>query len=80
MRTKKVKTRGLFDKQYLTCPVCGETFEQTEETCYMINKNYTCSWKCFSNYVKEHQKPKDEQEKPKRGRPKKNVNDKDYSI
>ena len=73
MRTAKVKTKSLFDKNRLICPVCGNPFDENENTCYMINKNYTCSWKCFSDYVKSHQKDCNEQEKPKRGRPRKNA-------
>ena len=73
VKLTRIKKQKEIKKAVNVCPVCHAEFEQDENTCYMINKKYTCSWKCFSNYVKEHQKSKDSQDKPKRGRPRKNV-------
>lgn len=54
----------------VVCPVCGKSFVVTDNHKYLLNGEHTCSWKCFSDYAKEHQKPKGDDVK-KRGRPKK---------
>ena len=58
-----------------TCPVCGKQFKSDIDTNYIIKKDYTCSWKCFSDYVKTHIKQEylETQQTKKRGRPKKDV-------
>lgn len=38
----------------LICPVCGKHFKATEDTRCLINGNYTCDWKCFSDYYNKH--------------------------
>ena len=40
------------------CPVCGETFKITADTCYLICGGYTCSWKCFLDEVKRREAKK----------------------
>lgn len=37
----------------LICPVCGKRFLPSDDTKYLIGKEYTCSWDCFLNKVKE---------------------------
>ena len=37
----------------LICPVCGKQFLPGDESKYLIGKEYTCSWDCFLNKVKE---------------------------
>lgn len=46
-----------------TCPVCHKTFKITEEHKYIINKDFTCSWKCFHDYVFSHTKDKNKNKK-----------------
>jgi uncharacterized C2H2 Zn-finger protein len=33
----------------LLCPICGKLFKVTDNTKYIMNGEYTCSWKCFYN-------------------------------
>lgn len=42
----------------LICPVCMKEFIRTEQHCYILNKEYTCSWDCFISYIKAHPKTK----------------------
>lgn len=42
----------------LVCPVCGEIFEVTTDTKYIITGEYTCDWKCFFNEVNRRTKEK----------------------
>lgn len=37
----------------LICPVCGKRFLPGDDSKYLIGKEYTCSWDCFLNKVKE---------------------------
>lgn len=37
----------------LICPVCGKRFLPSDDSKYLIGKEYTCSWDCFLNKVKE---------------------------
>lgn len=72
----------------LNCSVCGKEFPVDDDTCYICNGGYTCSWKCFLVNNTEVEKKKleekakkaleetvylDTEPKKKRGRPKKNV-------
>lgn len=45
----------------LICPVCGKEFKPNDDTKYIINGGYTCSWKCFLDEAKR----KDEEKKLK---------------
>ena len=40
------------------CPVCHKIFDMADDSKYLINNKYTCSWECFSSYVKTHPKCK----------------------
>ena len=40
------------------CPVCHKMFNMCDDSKYLINNEYTCSWKCFLDYVKAHPKDK----------------------
>ena len=37
----------------LVCPVCGKEFTATEDTKYLVNRQYVCEWKCFLKRAKE---------------------------
>jgi hypothetical protein len=51
------------DKKTLTCPVCGEEFEVTDDTKYIIAGGYTCSWKCFLNEMYRRKEKNDKDRK-----------------
>jgi len=38
------------------CSVCEKQFVATEDDKYIINGGYTCSWKCFLQEFRKHQK------------------------
>ena len=38
------------------CPVCKQKFKLSTDHCYLIKKDYTCSWKCFTIGVQEEEK------------------------
>lgn len=40
------------------CPVCGKQFKMTVDTCYIIGRQYTCSFKCFLKFVKKRESEK----------------------
>lgn len=46
---KPVETEEKADKNTFVCPICQKTFYKTDDTCYFIGENPTCSWKCFLN-------------------------------
>lgn len=53
----------------LICSVCGEIFKATNDTKYIINGGYTCSWKCFLEEAKRrHKNRADNEELPQRKR------------
>lgn len=54
----------------MICPICGKEFEKSEETCYILDGEYTCSWKCFYDAVSRLEKEK-LQSQSKKGIPKK---------
>ena len=33
--------------EVMQCSVCGKTFKVNDDTKYIINGGYTCSWQCF---------------------------------
>ena len=41
-----------------TCPVCGKQFKITEDSCYLIGRQYTCGAKCFLDFVKARETEK----------------------
>lgn len=46
----------------LVCPVCGMWFIRNDDTKYIANGGYTCSWDCFLAAVKKkYQKEEDKQ-------------------
>ena len=52
-RPKKIEVVPCSDATLLTCPVCGTTFEDSEELCFYISQmQKPCSWKCFMNHVR----------------------------
>lgn len=51
------------DKKTLTCSVCGEEFEVTDDTKYIIAGGYTCSWKCFLNEMYRRKEKNDKDRK-----------------
>lgn len=38
------------------CSVCEKQFVATEDSKYIINGGYTCSWKCFLQEFRKRQK------------------------
>ena len=42
----------------LKCSVCGKEFKAHDDTKYIINGGYTCTWKCFLDCCKEKEKNK----------------------
>lgn len=46
-KTRKTRKKSEQPHNTLICPVCGEEFEASENTKYIISGGYTCSWKCF---------------------------------
>ena len=46
-------------QEILICPVCGKEFKLNDDTKYIANGGYTCSWKCFLTFVKQREKEKD---------------------
>ena len=41
-KSELLNPQGLF-----VCSVCGKEFKADDDTRYIINNGYTCSWKCF---------------------------------
>ena len=52
-------------KNTLICTVCGNEFEITDDTKYIIAGGYTCSWKCFLNEM--HKRNKEKNDKNRKG-------------
>jgi hypothetical protein len=50
-RPKKITEDNISNT--LICPVCGKRFLPGDDSKYLIGKEYTCSWECFLNKVKE---------------------------
>ena len=50
-RPKKITEDNI--NNTLICPVCGKRFLPNDDSKYLIGKEYTCSWDCFLNKVKE---------------------------
>lgn len=50
-RPKKITEDNISNT--LICPVCGKRFLLNDDSKYLIGKEYTCSWDCFLNKVKE---------------------------
>ena len=50
-RPKKITEDNI--NNTLICPVCGKRFLPNNDSKYLIGKEYTCSWDCFLNKVKE---------------------------
>ena len=46
-------------EESFVCPVCKKEFFKTEDSKYLINKDYTCSWDCFLRWVKEKEERKE---------------------
>lgn len=45
----------------LACTVCGKEFPVDDDTCFICNGGYTCSWKCFLiNNAEVERKKKEE--------------------
>lgn len=42
----------------LVCPVCGMWFIRNDDTKYIANGGYTCSWECFLVAVKKKEEEK----------------------
>lgn len=40
------------------CPVCKKVFKATDDTKYIAQGGYTCSWQCFLDPVKHPEKYK----------------------
>lgn len=36
----------------LTCSVCNKEFKVSDDTKYICNGGYVCSWKCFINHIR----------------------------
>ena len=55
---------GIINKgDKLVCPICGKEFKVDDDTCYVCNGNYACSWKCFLvNNSKIQEKRKEAEE------------------
>lgn len=50
----------------LICPVCNKEFSASDNTRYIINNGWTCSWKCFKNeHIKQNQEKWDKQKSEK---------------
>lgn len=41
----------------LICPVCNKEFKATDNTRFIINNGWTCSWHCFITEHKKQMKP-----------------------
>lgn len=41
------KLKSIYPQGLFICSVCGKEFEANDDTRYIINNGYTCSWKCF---------------------------------
>ena len=50
-RPKKITEDNI--NNTLICPVCGKRFLPNDDSKYLIGKEYTCSWDCFLDKVKE---------------------------
>lgn len=58
---RKPKTVNASNPQdILICPVCGKEFQKDGNTKFTINREYTCSWKCFRDEVNRHEAMKQE--------------------
>lgn len=47
----------------MQCSVCGKQFKSNDDTKYITNGGYTCSWQCFLDHVKRKEKLKKEEKK-----------------
>ena len=63
-RKNESKSESNSDEK-LICTICGEAFKPNDDTKYIARGGYTCSWDCFSNYVKKREKEKKEEKKEK---------------
>lgn len=53
----------LNDKGMLTCPICQKEFKPSDDTNYIVDGGYTCSWKCFLKEVRRLRKEKEDNSK-----------------
>ena len=37
----------------LICPICEKEFTVSDDTRYLVKSEFTCSWKCFLERVKD---------------------------
>lgn len=54
---------NVYPQGTFVCSVCGKEFVANDNTRYIINGGYTCSWKCFLNESKKREYKKAEKRK-----------------
>ena len=62
---KETKTNITNSDESLICTICDKKFKPNDDTKYIARGGYTCSWKCFLDYVKRREKEKKEENKYK---------------
>lgn len=62
---KTDRKNDAYPQGILTCSVCGKEFKANDDTRYIINGGYTCTWKCFWNEMKRREAQKQIEKKNK---------------